>query len=103
MGEAQKHYRISIPKTGLYRIDYTTLINAGIPLGSINPKNFQLFCKGEEQYIHVNGESDNVFNPADYIEFYAKKMMQVLTPLFILRQEFQIHIMHCLMILTTCF
>jgi hypothetical protein len=69
----QKHYRISIPKTGLYRIDYTTLINAGIPLGSINPKNFQLFCKGEEQYIHVNGESDNVFNPADYIEFYAKK------------------------------
>ncbi len=70
---SQKHYRISIPKTGLYRIDYTTLINAGIPLGSINPKNFQLFCKGEEQYIHVNGESDNVFNPADYIEFYAKK------------------------------
>ena len=43
---SQKHYRISIPKTGLYRIDYTTLINAGIPLGSINPKNFQLFCKG---------------------------------------------------------
>ena len=30
---SQKHYRISIPKTGLYRIDYTTLINAGIPLG----------------------------------------------------------------------
>lgn len=28
---SQKHYRISIPKTGLYRIDYNTLINAGIP------------------------------------------------------------------------
>ncbi|MBP8034491.1 MAG: hypothetical protein KAZ71_07820, partial [Bacteroidia bacterium] len=70
---SQKHYRISIPKTGLYRIDYNTLINAGIPLGSINPKNFQLFCKGEEQYITINGESDNVFNPTDYIEFYAKK------------------------------
>jgi hypothetical protein len=70
---SQKHYRISIPKTGLYRIDYTTLINAGIPLGSINPKNFQLFCKGQEQYININGESDNIFNPGDYIEFYAKK------------------------------
>lgn len=70
---SQKHYRISIPKTGLYRIDYNTLINAGIPLGSINPKNFQLFCKGDEQYININGESDGVFNPTDYIEFYAKK------------------------------
>lgn len=69
----QKHYRINIPTTGLYRIDYSTLINAGIPLGSINPKNFQLFIKGEEQYININGESDDVFNPTDYIEFYAKK------------------------------
>ena len=70
---SQKHYRISIPTTGIYRINYTTLINAGIPLASINPKNFQLFIKGEEQYININGESDDVFNPTDYIEFYAKK------------------------------
>lgn len=70
---SQKHYRISIPKTGLYRINYTTLINSGIPLSSINPKNFQLFIKGDEQYINVNGEADNIFNTTDYIEFYAKK------------------------------
>lgn len=70
---SQKHYKISIPKTGLYKIDYNTLINAGIPLGSINPKNFQLFCKGQEQYINIYGETDNVFDPTDYIEFYAKK------------------------------
>lgn len=69
----QKHYRISIPKTGLYRINFTTLTNSGIPLSTINPKNFQLFIKGEEQYITVNGESDNVFNTNDYIEFFAKK------------------------------
>lgn len=70
---SQKHYRISIPKTGLYRIDYTTLISSGIPLSTINPQNFQLFIKGEEQYITINGEADNVFNTTDYIEFYAKK------------------------------
>ncbi|MES2763593.1 MAG: C25 family cysteine peptidase [Bacteroidota bacterium] len=69
----QKHYRISIPKTGLYRIDYNTLLASGIPLSTINPKNFQLFIKGNEQYITINGESDNVFNPTDYIEFFAKK------------------------------
>lgn len=70
---SQKHYRIQIPQTGIYRINYTTLINAGIPVGSINPKNFQLFMKGEEQYINIPGEADDVFNPTDYIEFFAKK------------------------------
>ena len=70
---SQKYYRISIPNTGLYRINYTTLVNSGIPVTSINPKNFQLFIKGQEQYINVNDESDNVFNTTDYIEFYAKK------------------------------
>lgn len=69
----QKHYKLSIPKTGLYRIDSTTLANAGIPLTGINPKNFQLFIKGEEQYIRINGENDGVFNTNDYIEFYGEK------------------------------
>ncbi|MBC7695928.1 MAG: hypothetical protein H7141_10845 [Burkholderiales bacterium] len=70
---SQKYYRINISKTGLYRINYTSLINAGIPLGSINPKNLQVFMKGEEQYINLVGEADDVFNPGDYIEFFANK------------------------------
>jgi hypothetical protein len=70
---SQKYFRIQIPKTGIYRINYTTLINSGVPVGSINPKNFQVFLKGEEQYINVIGESDDIFNPSDYIEFFAKK------------------------------
>lgn len=68
---SQKHYRISIPKTGLYRIDSVTLANSGI--GTFNPKNIQLFIKGEEQYIYIKGEADNVLNASDYIEFYADK------------------------------
>ena len=39
----------------------------------INPKNFQLFIKGSEQYIRIQGESDNVFNTNDYIEFFAER------------------------------
>lgn len=69
----QKHYRINIPKTGLYRIDSLTLANSGIPLSMINPKNFQLFIKGAEQYIRIQGEGDNVFNTNDYIEFFAER------------------------------
>ncbi len=68
---SQKHYRISIPKTGLYRIDSLTLANAGIV--AFNPKNIQLFIKGVEQYVYIKGETDNVLNANDYIEFYAEK------------------------------
>lgn len=70
---SQKHYRLNIPKTGLYRIDSVTLANSGIPLTILNPKNFQLFIKGVEQHIYIAGENDNVFNTSDYIEFYAEK------------------------------
>ena len=70
---SQKHYKVSIPKTGLYRLDSTTIANAGIPISTINPKNFQVFIKGIEQFIYVKGESDNVFNTSDYIEFFAEK------------------------------
>jgi hypothetical protein len=70
---SQKYYKISIPATGLYRINYNTLVSSGIPVSSVNPKNFQLFIKGQEQYININDESDNVFDATDYIEFYAKK------------------------------
>ena len=70
---SQKHYRINIPQTGIYRINYSALLTAGIPISTINPKNFQIFIKGEEQYIRVDGEADNVFNTTDFIEFYAEK------------------------------
>lgn len=70
---SQKYYRIPLPKNGAYRIDSATLANAGIPLGSISPQNLQLFIKGAEQYIYIQGESDGVFNGSDYLEFYAEK------------------------------
>lgn len=70
---SQKYYKIKVAQNGIYRIDSLTLFNAGIPVNTINPKNFQLFNNGVEQYIFVNGENDNVFNANDYIEFYAKK------------------------------
>ena len=38
-----------------------------------NPKQFQIFHNGVEQSILVAGESDGVFDPVDYIEFYGEK------------------------------
>ncbi|MBR9860847.1 hypothetical protein GYB22_08890 [bacterium] len=67
----QKYYRMDIGAEGLYRLDYATLVDIGVPVASIDPHNFQIFQNGTEQYIFVQGEGDNTFDPGDYIEFYG--------------------------------
>ncbi len=69
---SQKYYQFKITTSGLYRISYQTLVDANIPLSTIDPANFQLFAKGKEQPIHIEGGDDGVFDPTDYIEFYAE-------------------------------
>jgi hypothetical protein len=70
---SQNYYKVKVAQNGIYRIDSATLVNAGIPLSTINPQNFQIFCKGKQQFIFVKGESDGVFNSGDFIEFYGEK------------------------------
>jgi len=69
----QKYYKIKISGDSLYKLDSTSLANAGVPISTINPKNIQLFQKGKELYTYIAGEADNVLNTADYILFYAEK------------------------------
>ncbi len=68
----QPYYKIKVAQKGIFRLNYTTL-NQQIPtLGSINPKNFQLFKNGKEVAIYVQGESDNSFDNSDFIEFFGE-------------------------------
>jgi len=69
----QKYYYFKVVQSGIHRIDYNTLVAAGVDVATINPKNFQVFGREREQYIYVEGEQDNVFDPGDFIEFYADK------------------------------
>lgn len=69
----QQYYKIKIDKEGIYRISYATLQNIGFPVGTLNPKNIQLFNNGVEQHLYIEGENDGVFNFQDFIEFYATK------------------------------
>lgn len=60
------YYKIKVPTTGLYRIPYSTLQSAGLPLvGSY----FALYNKGQAVpiYVSTDGELSNL----DYIEFYG--------------------------------
>ncbi len=69
----KSYYKISVAEVGIYRITYADLVNAGFPVSSVDPRRIQLFHRGEEQAILVNGQGDAVFNTSDFIEFYGVK------------------------------
>ena len=91
----QQYLKCTITADGIYRIDQPALSSAlaaiGVPLASIDPRHFQLFNKGAEQYIYIAGEADGDFGPADFIEFFGQKNDgEMDTPLFDSAQ-FQLH------------
>ncbi|MBP9152557.1 MAG: hypothetical protein KBF73_09765, partial [Flavobacteriales bacterium] len=73
---SQPHFQFNIHKEGIYRISYQVLDDAlalqGFNLNSIDPRNIQLFARGEQQFVYLAGETDGVFDPNDFIEFYAR-------------------------------
>jgi hypothetical protein len=74
-----------IDKEGIYKITYQYLydkmteyadslgIQYSWSLDTIDPRNLQLSDEFGPVAIHFNGESDGVFNPSDYFEFYGDR------------------------------
>ena len=69
----QTYYRIPVAKNGIYRLSYADLQAAGVPIGSIDPRKINLFHRGTEQAIFIQGQADAIFDPADFIEFYGQR------------------------------
>lgn len=69
----QDYYKIQVAADGIYRLGYTDLQNAGFPVDNINPKHIQLWFRGEERAILVEGEDDGSFDNGDFIEFYGQQ------------------------------
>lgn len=67
------YYQLPIYETGVYRITYNQLNNAGVPLSSINSNDFKIYGRDQEQAIFVFDGNDGAIDPGDYIEFYAQK------------------------------
>ncbi len=67
----QTYYKIKITKTGIYRLDQNYLTNSG--LGTANPQNLQLWRRGREVAVHVEGQADGTLDAGDYLEFYGER------------------------------
>jgi hypothetical protein len=81
-------YKFSVSETGIYKITYNDLVNAGLNPAGINPQHLRLYGNGGgmlpepnsefrhddlvENAIMVVGEEDGVFRQQDYILFYGQ-------------------------------
>lgn len=81
-------YKIAVNNTGIQQLSYQNLVDMGIDVGSINPKDIRLYGTTAgmlpeniskfryddlaEIAIFVNGENDNSFDPGDYLLFYGQ-------------------------------
>jgi len=66
---SKTYYRYYSDETGLHRLDYNTLVAAG--LNNLVGSQLQVFSRGEEIPIYVS--TSGTFGPTDYVEFYGRK------------------------------
>ncbi|MDH5399694.1 MAG: C25 family cysteine peptidase, partial [Cyclobacteriaceae bacterium] len=69
----QSYYKIMTGQDGVYRITYDDLVQAGLPVSTIDPRKLQIFHRGEELSIKVAGQQDARLDPGDYLEFYGQR------------------------------
>ncbi|AUD00448.1 putative type IX secretion system sortase PorU2 [Spirosoma pollinicola] len=70
---SQTYYKIPVAEDGIYRVTTNELQKAGVPTNQIDPTTLQLFHRGVEQAIYVEGETDTHFDTGDFLEFYGRK------------------------------
>ncbi len=68
----QTYARIEVVDSGLYVLTYSDLAAVFPSLGSIDPRSFQMYWRGQPYPIYVHGESDGSFDPGDYVLFYGQ-------------------------------
>lgn len=69
----QSYYKFEIYQTGIHKIDYNALNNAGVPLSTFSTKNIQLFGREKEIPIYIVDGGDQSFDNGDYLIFFAEK------------------------------
>jgi hypothetical protein len=72
----QRYYKIGVASTGIYRLTYDQLQQAGVPVSSIDPRLIQIFHRGKEQAIYFKHDqmpADNKFEAGEYLEFYGER------------------------------
>ena len=85
-GYSDNWYKVIVRENGIYKLDRTMLVQAGVPVSSLDPKTLRMFSGGgkvlpmdnsnpflelKEIAIFVSGEEDDKFDSDDFILFFG--------------------------------
>ncbi len=65
-------WRIKVREDGFYKLTYTELSAAGVPVDSLDPRTIEMYNLGIPVAIKIEGETDGSFDSSDYILFYGQ-------------------------------
>jgi hypothetical protein len=66
-------YKLLVNKTGLYKITYTDLVSADVPVEQFDTRKLRLTSRGQEIPLYFKGGEDGIFDPGDYFEFWGSR------------------------------
>lgn len=100
-------FKMAIPETGIYKLTYDDLKNMGMNIAGSRSADIRIFGYGggmlpekaglprhddlPEVAIHMQDGGDGVFNPGDYLLFYAREPMEWKYNASIDKFEHQVH------------
>jgi hypothetical protein len=64
-------YKVTVDRPGLYRVTYSDLAAAGLPVGSIDPASFELSTGNTPVSIRLQADGDTSFEPGESLLFYG--------------------------------
>ncbi|MFQ5633378.1 MAG: C25 family cysteine peptidase, partial [bacterium] len=68
------YFRLKIRETGMYRINFRNIIDAGGQPNTINPHLLQLYCRGVEQPLYFLGDADTTFETGEEFWFWGERL-----------------------------
>ncbi|MFZ4589603.1 MAG: C25 family cysteine peptidase [Ignavibacteria bacterium] len=69
----QTYLKMYVASDGIYRIDKSDFVNAGITVTTIDPRTVKVYYKGNQIPIYFFGEQNGTFDDADYFDFYGMR------------------------------
>lgn len=67
------YLKLYVVEDGIYRLNRTDFISAGINTSSIDPRTVKVYYKGSEIPIYFFGQDNGVFDDTDYLDFYGQR------------------------------
>lgn len=67
----QPYLRLKIASDGIYRLNGSQLLQAGVPAGNLSGNQLRLYRNGQQTPLYVS--TDGAFSDQDYLEFWGQR------------------------------